>query len=287
LFRRSRVFAWPLLSAVALPERTSSAQSSSAPQNPSRLAAGAATIGRPGLSTAGATAATVRLTPKSDPGPRHYRQQRGAKSRWRAGVTTRAYCCWSACELASHRISCTLGREKRPAVAQLELMFKLAAASRRSTRFQAPTAVAQHALPRNRSGAQSDRPWAPDDGKRDLAQLRALDPMPVLGGAGVVSSILNCILKLTSASPNADIFSRSVLRAAELDQRGHKRAVDAHHLLCLAVAMRVRAAGRLRHRRHAHRRGRSDALPSVGAEYPERRWASPRAREAAAGQAQI
>jgi hypothetical protein len=132
LFRRSRVFAWPLLSAVALPERTSSAQSSSAPQNPSRLAAGAAAIGRPGLSTAGATAATVRLTPKSDPGPRHYRQQRGAKSRWRAGVTTRAYCCWSACELASHRISCTLGREKRPAVAQLELMFKLAAASRRS-----------------------------------------------------------------------------------------------------------------------------------------------------------
>ena len=32
--------------------------------------------------------------------------------------------------------------------------------------------------------------------KRDLAQLRALDPMPVLGDAGVVSSILNCILKL-------------------------------------------------------------------------------------------
>ena len=54
------------------------------------------------------------------------------------------------------------------------------------------------------------------------------------------TSILNCILKLTSASPNADIFSRSVLRAAELDPRGHKRAVDAHHLLCLAVAMWVR-----------------------------------------------
>jgi hypothetical protein len=53
------------------------------------------------------------------------------------------------------------------------------------------------------------------------------------------------------------------------------------------VAMRVRAAGRLRHRRHAHRRGRSDALPSLGAEYPERSQASPRAREAAAGQAQI
>ena len=70
-----------------------------------------------------------------------------------------------------------------------------------------------------------------DDGKRDLAQLRALDPMPVLGDAGVVSSILNCILQLTSATPNADICSRSVLRAAELDPRGHKRAVDAHHLL--------------------------------------------------------
>ena len=148
-------------------------------------------------------------------------------------------------------------------------------------------ARAQHSLPRNRSGGQSDRPWAPDDGKRDLAQLRALDPMPVLGDAGVVSSILNCILKLTSTTPNADICSRCVLRAAELDPRGHKRAVDAHRLLCLAVAMRVRAAGRLRHRRHAHRRGRSDALPSLGAEYPERSWASPRAREAAAGQAQI
>ena len=148
-------------------------------------------------------------------------------------------------------------------------------------------ARAQHSLPRDRPLRQSDRPWAPDDGKRDLAQLRALDPMPVLGDAGVVSSILNCILKLTSATPNADICSRCVLRAAELDPRGHKRAVDAHHLLCLAVAMRVRAAGRLRHRRHAHRRGRSDALPSLGAEYPERSWASPRAREAAAGQAQI
>ena len=60
--------------------------------------------------------------------------------------------------------------------------------------------------------------------------------MPVLGDAGVVSSILNCILNPTSAAPNADICSRSVLRAAELDPRGHKRAVDAHHLLCLAVA---------------------------------------------------
>ena len=75
------------------------------------------------------------------------------------------------------------------------------------------------------------------DGKRDLAQLRALDPMPVLGDVGVVSSILNCILKLTSATPNADICSRCVLRAAELDPRGHKRAVDAHRLLCLAVAI--------------------------------------------------
>ena len=63
--------------------------------------------------------------------------------------------------------------------------------------------------------------------------------MPVLGDAGVVSPILNCILKLTSATPNADICSRCVLRAAELDPRGHKRAVDAHRLLCLAVAMRV------------------------------------------------
>lgn len=58
LFRRSRVFAWPLLSAVALPESTSTAQSSTAPQTPSLFAAGAATIGRPGLSTAGATATT-------------------------------------------------------------------------------------------------------------------------------------------------------------------------------------------------------------------------------------
>ena len=146
---------------------------------------------------------------------------------------------------------------------------------------------AQHALPRNRSGGQSDRPWAPDDGKRDLAQLRALDPMPVLGDAGVVSPILNCILKLTSTTPNADICSRCVLRAAELDPRGHKRAVDAHRLLCLAVAMRVRAAGRLRHRRHAHRRGRSDALPVRRTGYRERCCLSPRAREAAPGQAQI
>ena len=146
---------------------------------------------------------------------------------------------------------------------------------------------AQHALPRDRQLMQSDRPRSPDDGKRGLPQLRALDPMPVLGGAGVVSSILNGIMKLTSASPTTDICSRCVLRAAELDPRGHKRAVDAHRLLCLAVAMRVRAAGRLRHRRHAHRRGRSDALPSLGAEYPERSQASPRAREAAAGQAQI
>ena len=152
---------------------------------------------------------------------------------------------------------------------------------------RAREASAQHALPRDRPLRQSDRPWAPDDGKRDLAQLRALDPMPVLGDVGVVSYILNCIVKLASATSTADICSRSVLRAAELDPRGHKRAVDAHRLLCLAVAMRVRAAGRLRHRRHAHRRGRSDALPSVGAEYPERSRASPRAREAAAGQAQI
>ena len=35
-----------------------------------------------------------------------------------------------------------------------------------------------------------------DDGKRYLPQLRALDPMPVLGGAGGVSSILNGIVKL-------------------------------------------------------------------------------------------
>ena len=64
--------------------------------------------------------------------------------------------------------------------------------------------------------------------------------MPVLGDAGVVSSILNCILKLTSATPNADICSRCVLRAAELDPRGHKRAVDAHRLLCLAGEKRNR-----------------------------------------------
>eukprot|EP01046_Picozoa_sp_COSAG06_P057614 COSAG06_NODE_11288_length_1532_cov_12.337055_2_plen_37_part_01 len=37
-----------------------------------------------------------------------------------------------------------------------------------------------------------------------------MPPVTVLGGAGVVSSILNGIMKLTSASPNADIFSRSV-----------------------------------------------------------------------------
>jgi hypothetical protein len=78
--------------------------------------------------------------------------------------------------------------------------------------------------------------------------------MPVLGDAGVVSSILNCILKLTSATPNADICSRCVLRAAELDPRGHKRAVDAHRLLCLAVAMRVRAAGRLRKKKEKEKR---------------------------------
>jgi hypothetical protein len=65
------------------------------------------------------------------------------------------------------------------------------------------------------------------------AQLRALDPMPVLGGVGVVSSILNGIMKLASATSTTDICSRSVLRAAEPDLRGHKRAVDAHHLLVL------------------------------------------------------
>ena len=48
--------------------------------------------------------------------------------------------------------------------------------------------------------------------------------MPVLGDAGVFSSILNFILKLTSATPNADICSRSVLRAAELDPRDHMHA---------------------------------------------------------------
>ena len=61
--------------------------------------------------------------------------------------------------------------------------------------------------------------------------------MPVLGDAGGVSSILNCIVKLASVTSTTDICSRSVLRAAELDPRGHKRDVDAHHLLCLAVAM--------------------------------------------------
>ena len=145
----------------------------------------------------------------------------------------------------------------------------------------------QHALPRDRQLGQSDRPWSPDDGKRGLPQLRALDPMPVLGGAGVVSSILNGIMKLTSASPTTDICSRSVLRAAEPDLRGHKRAVDAHHLLCLTVAMWVRAAGRLRHRRHAHRRGRGDALPVGWPESRKRCCLSPRAREAAPGQAQV
>ena len=157
----------------------------------------------------------------------------------------------------------------------------------RPVRADTCMAHAQHALPRDRPLRQSDRPRSPDDGKRYLPQLRALDPMPVLGGAGVVSSILNGIMKLTSASPNADIFSRSVLRAAELDQRGHKRAVDAHHLLCLTVAMWVRAAGRLRHRRHAHRRGRGDALPVGWPESRKRCCLSPRAREAAPGQAQV
>eukprot|EP01046_Picozoa_sp_COSAG06_P016219 COSAG06_NODE_1066_length_10841_cov_14.808806_15_plen_100_part_01 len=60
-------------------------------------------------------------------------------------------------------------------------------AVRRSGADSTPSIVAltQHALPRDRPLRQSDRPWAPDDGKRDLAQLRALDPMPVLGDAGV------------------------------------------------------------------------------------------------------
>ena len=147
--------------------------------------------------------------------------------------------------------------------------------------------TAQHALPRDRQLLQSDRPWSPDDGKRDLPQLRALDPMPVLGDAGVVSSILNCVLKLASATATSDICSRSVPRAAEPDLRGHKRAVDAHHLLCLTVAMWVRAAGRLRHRRHAHRRGRGDALPVGWPESRRRCPLSPRAREAAPGQAQV
>ena len=190
----------------------------------------------------------------------------------------------AACAFARQRV-CALSATSQPCTSQQREPHAACSAARRGRAVTA--AHAQHSLPRDRQLTQSDRPWSPDDGKRDLAQLRALDPMPVLGDAGVVSSILNCILKLTSATPNADICSRCVLRAAELDPRGHKRAVDAHRLLCLAVAMRVRAAGRLRHRRHAHRRGRSDALPSVGAEYPERSWASPRAREAAAGQAQI
>ena len=58
------------------------------------------------------------------------------------------------------------------------------------------SSTAQHALPRDRQLLQSDRPRSPDDGKRYLPQLRALDPMPVLGGVGVVSSILNGIMKL-------------------------------------------------------------------------------------------
>ena len=94
-----------------------------------------------------------------------------------------------------------------------------------------------HSLPRDRHLLQSDRPWAPDDGKRDLAQLRALDPVPVLGDAGVVSSILNCIVKLALATSTTDICSRSVLRAAELDPRCHKRAVDAHHLVAPYIAL--------------------------------------------------
>eukprot|EP01046_Picozoa_sp_COSAG06_P045890 COSAG06_NODE_6413_length_2944_cov_2.117047_1_plen_124_part_10 len=64
--------------------------------------------------------------------------------------------------------------------------------------------LAQHSLPRDRDLRQSDRPWAPDDGKRDLPQLRALDPMPVLGDVGVVSSILNCMVKLASATSTTD-----------------------------------------------------------------------------------
>ena len=56
--------------------------------------------------------------------------------------------------------------------------------------------IAQHSLPRDRPLRQSDRPWSPDDGKRDLPQLRALDPMPALGDVGVVPYILNCIVKL-------------------------------------------------------------------------------------------
>ena len=149
------------------------------------------------------------------------------------------------------------------------------------------TVLTQHALPRDRQLGQSDRPRSPDDGKRGLPQLRALDPMPVLGGAGGVSSILNGIMKLASATSTTNICSRSVPRAAEPDLRGHKRAVDAHHLLCLTVAMWVRAAGRLRHRRHAHRRGRGDALPVGWPESRKRCCLSPRAREAAPGQAQV
>ena len=69
--------------------------------------------------------------------------------------------------------------------------------------------LTQHALPRDRQLLQSDRPRSPDDGKRGLPQLRALDPMPVLGGAGGVSSILNCVLKLAPATSTTDITGRA------------------------------------------------------------------------------
>ena len=64
------------------------------------------------------------------------------------------------------------------------------------SKLQGKSEAQQHALPRDRQLRQSDRPRSPDDGKRYLPQLRALDPMPVLGGTGVVSSILNGIVKL-------------------------------------------------------------------------------------------
>ena len=67
-----------------------------------------------------------------------------------------------------------------------------------------------------------------DEGKRDLTQLRALDPVPVLGDVRGASSILNCILKLAPATPIADICSRSVLRAAEPDLRGQAAGVAAN-----------------------------------------------------------